>query len=334
MADKNTLRTHYRPISHTRTNNENTEIKFIQINLQHSRTATSNLMQIIHENIPDIVLIQEPHIIGNKIIGIPRNYQLFKYGNSKIRAAVLIANKQIDAIMVRHLSDGDAVVVEIIYNNFRCYIASMYLDIENDINTDLSKIDAIKSFTKGAGLLIGMDSNSRSKTWYDTITNARGRTIEEYISANQLHIMNEMSENTTFESANRKSNNELTITNNVLLSKVSQWECGKEESCSDHRYITYQINSESNNKTMMQLHGVKYWVNENLLEKLENSIKLELTKIVPEKRNTDKRHTPNPKTEIKIPDPAGIEPGPPGWKAGTLPTTPRRRTEKELQISK
>ena len=43
-------------------------------------------------------------------------------------------------------------------------------------------------------------------------------------------------------------------------------------------------------------------------------------------QNTDKGHTANPKTEIKIPDP-GIEPGPPGWKAGTLPTMPRRRTE-------
>ena len=35
-------------------------------------------------------------------------------------------------------------------------------------------------------------------------------------------------------------------------------------------------------------------------------------------QNTDQGHTPNPKTEIKIPDP-------PDWKAGTLPTTPRLR---------
>ena len=42
-------------------------------------------------------------------------------------------------------------------------------------------------------------------------------------------------------------------------------------------------------------------------------------------QNTDKGHTPNPRTEIKIPDPPGNEPGPPGWKAGTLPTTPLRR---------
>ena len=42
-------------------------------------------------------------------------------------------------------------------------------------------------------------------------------------------------------------------------------------------------------------------------------------------QNTDKGHTPNPRIGIKIPDPPEIEPGTPGWKAGTVPTTPRRR---------
>ena len=42
-------------------------------------------------------------------------------------------------------------------------------------------------------------------------------------------------------------------------------------------------------------------------------------------QNTDNGHTPNPRTEIKIPDPAGNRTR--VWKAGTLPTTPRRRID-------
>ena len=44
-------------------------------------------------------------------------------------------------------------------------------------------------------------------------------------------------------------------------------------------------------------------------------------------RTEQKGHAPNPRTEIKIADPAGnrTRAAPPGWKAGTLPTTPRRR---------
>ena len=42
--------------------------------------------------------------------------------------------------------------------------------------------------------------------------------------------------------------------------------------------------------------------------------------------NTDKWDSPNPRIEIKMTDPPGIEPGPSGWKPGTLSPTPLRRT--------
>ena len=41
-------------------------------------------------------------------------------------------------------------------------------------------------------------------------------------------------------------------------------------------------------------------------------------------QNTKDTH-PIPGQKLKFLTPPGIEPGPPGWKAGTLPTTPRRR---------
>ena len=41
-------------------------------------------------------------------------------------------------------------------------------------------------------------------------------------------------------------------------------------------------------------------------------------------QNTKDTH-PIPGQELKFLTPPGIEPGPPGWKAGTLPTTPRRQ---------
>ena len=39
-------------------------------------------------------------------------------------------------------------------------------------------------------------------------------------------------------------------------------------------------------------------------------------------QNTDKGHTPNPRTEIKIPDPAGNRTQAAGLEDRTLPTTP------------
>jgi len=37
-----------------------TQIKFLQINLKHSRVATNNLMKIMDEDETDVLFIQEP----------------------------------------------------------------------------------------------------------------------------------------------------------------------------------------------------------------------------------------------------------------------------------
>jgi hypothetical protein len=47
----------------------------------------------------------------------------------------------------------------------------MYFDITQQIGIDLLKIDAIIQHAKGAGVLIAMDSNSRSTSWHDTLIN-------------------------------------------------------------------------------------------------------------------------------------------------------------------
>ena len=71
---------------------------------------------------------------------------------------------------------------------------------------------------------------------------------------------------------NRKSNIDLTITNSTLLSTLNEWECGEDESCSDHRFITYNIKQRLD-QTEFKFHGTKYIVNEEKLEDFSKVIK-------------------------------------------------------------
>ena len=50
-------------------------------------------------------------------------------------------------------------------------------------------------------------------------------------------------------------------------------------------------------------------------------------------QNTKDTH-PIPGQKLKFLTPPGIEPGRPGWKAGTLPTTPRRRVNIYIPVLK
>jgi hypothetical protein len=60
------------------------------------------------------------------------------------------------------------VVLEVIIDNVKIILASMYLDISQQREIDLLKIEAIIQNAKGAGVLIAVDSNSRSTSWHDT----------------------------------------------------------------------------------------------------------------------------------------------------------------------
>jgi molybdopterin converting factor small subunit len=101
--------------------------------MQHSRLATGNLRKIIEEDSTDILCIQEPYTIQNKIAGLSKNHKNFATGEGRNRAAIVVTNNQIDALLIKQISDEDVVVLELILGNVKIILASMYFDINREI---------------------------------------------------------------------------------------------------------------------------------------------------------------------------------------------------------
>ena len=120
------------------------------------------------------------------------------------------------------------------------YAASIYLDYNEPIGNNIRTLEKIK-FTKGAKL-IAMDSNSRSTTWHDVLTNSRGKLLDEFLANNQLHIINEDSARTTFGTSKGSNNIDLSIVNNQIFAAIKDWEILEEECCSDHNLISFNLN--------------------------------------------------------------------------------------------
>ena len=76
------------------------EIKCAQLNLQHSKTATYNLTQLILHNNIDVAFVQEPYIVLNNVAGFPKSFRIFAHGNGRKRSAFIVNNK-IYAIGIR-----------------------------------------------------------------------------------------------------------------------------------------------------------------------------------------------------------------------------------------
>ena len=171
--------------SKTTTKNNNTKqqtmIKCYQINLQHSRTATDNLMELIDKGKIDVVFIQEPYTAHNKVVGVTKRYRTFTSSVGRCRTATVVTNNQIDALLIQKATDKDRVVVELILGKIKFYTANLYLDITEKLDDDINSINDILQIAKTSGILITIDSNSRSRIWFDKITNGRGKKLEEFL---------------------------------------------------------------------------------------------------------------------------------------------------------
>jgi len=115
-------------------------IRCMQINLQHSKVVTANLMRITKEERTDILCIQEPYTIQNKVVGIPNKFRTYRLARTRSRKAIVVTNKHIDVVLLKQHSDTDAIVAEITVDGVKLIMASMYCDIGRPIEEDLSKI--------------------------------------------------------------------------------------------------------------------------------------------------------------------------------------------------
>jgi hypothetical protein len=148
----------------------------------------------------------------------------------------------------------------------------MYLDITEDMNNKTAKVDEILKFGTGVGILLAMDSNSRSQAWHDKQTNARGRKLEEYLLSRDLNIMNEESDLTTYQSRRGRSNIDLTIINNCILKHFKDWEISTEDSCSDHNIIKFKLEQENNYGIQYNYTGARYITTEENYNRFEHNL--------------------------------------------------------------
>ena len=76
------------------------QIRCIQINLQHSKSATNNLLKVTDTEETDIISAQEPYVYHNRPVGFGKKYRVFTAGTGKQRTAIIIRNDNIGAILL------------------------------------------------------------------------------------------------------------------------------------------------------------------------------------------------------------------------------------------
>jgi hypothetical protein len=122
-----------------------------------------------------VSLIQKPYLFQCRPLGITKRYRIFTAGEGNNRAAIVVPDNTIDALLITQLSDNDAVLLEIDNGQIHFYAASIYMEYNEPIENNTKTIEKIVKFTKETKLVMAIDSKYCSTTWYDVLTNSRGK---------------------------------------------------------------------------------------------------------------------------------------------------------------
>ena len=226
------------------TNNSNKptySTSVIQINLGKRFTATSTLHKELKTN--QICLIQEPVVRKGTIGNVPRSHRQFvPYTKDKPRVAALLPKDLGRKTMVLSgLSSGDNITLRCSINkDLSIILTSIYMDITKDIPSDLITRIASYAERERLPLIASVDSNAHHTAWGHHSTNARGRSLLQSISSNNLAICN-TGNTPTFVGKLGHSVIDLTLCNQLALNIIRDWKVDKGKSLSDHEAISFKL---------------------------------------------------------------------------------------------
>ncbi|NJL70781.1 MAG: RNA-directed DNA polymerase [Candidatus Competibacteraceae bacterium] len=213
------------------------------INLQHSKCASAELNQRGY----DCTLITEPYLTGARLVRSIRKGKeklIYKKGVGA-RACIKITDKA-ECWSVSQFLSRDLATISIKLAEVQVYMASAYLDINQNIAGHDIKALAKHCKTQNIPLLIGMDANAHSELWGCESSNARSEQLEEIMDKYGLISVNSGSI-PTFVTSRASSIIDVVLINEVAASKFSMryWKVDLKESFSDHRYVEFGISGYS-----------------------------------------------------------------------------------------
>jgi hypothetical protein len=158
-----------------------------QINLHHSKSASTILARSMTVVQTCIALIQETWLVKGTIQGLESCSKVLR-ANTADKTRTCIITKGVEATLLPQLSCGDLMAAQLrhtLVDGIRrdVIIGSAYMPYDSE---DLPPQEQIKSLVtyakdKGLELLLGCDANSHHEVWGSTDINSRGESLLDFI---------------------------------------------------------------------------------------------------------------------------------------------------------
>ncbi|CAH2083774.1 unnamed protein product [Euphydryas editha] len=219
----------------------------LQANLHQQ---TFQLRRWLEVNSTALVLIQEPWVRQGRICGLPNTRgKLIQFtGPESSRSCIFITNNLLAQPLTEFCSRDICAItlLDTTTHQPKMVVASVYMpDEDSPPHEELAKL---LSHCESANLelLVATDCNGYHPLWGMQFRNERGRQLVEYLFPSNLNILNVGSE-PTFVTRRCKTIVDITLATEGVSNIISIWHVSREASCSDNRWIRFNIEVNTNN---------------------------------------------------------------------------------------
>lgn len=216
-------------------------LSIVQWNMNGYKNNYHELLLIIKEQNPDIICIQETHVLKNSNIFYPSNFAGYftnLHSNTIAKQGIaILVKKNIPHQLVNINSHICSLGVEISLNQ-KVTIVNSYIPPKQTFSSR-EMLNFLKLIS-GPIILVG-DFNAWSPLWGSHVVNSRGQTIEEVILAANLAILNNGAP-THLSTHNSLTHVDLTLVTPSLIPNC-KWEISNDLHGSDHFPITTTLQS-------------------------------------------------------------------------------------------
>ena len=219
-------------------------VLFKQINLAKGQVATSNFGHCLYKwsKLPLFAFLQEPFTSkSGRIPTLSIGANVFSFDASP-RAAI-VATPDLDAWLMPNYTSRDVAAVTWLTKDPltpEIILVSVYADINKE-SVPCELLELARYASGGnTPLVICLDTNAHSTLWGCAADNERGRDYDDFISANNLSLLN-IGSKPTFETSRAQSIIDISLVSYSIYDLVYDWNVSPNDFLSDHKCIEFTI---------------------------------------------------------------------------------------------
>lgn len=202
-------------------------LRILQQNIACSEEVTEELTHLALDDEIDIVAIQEPYCVDNRVEGFhsdmfPITVFTGPECDDEPFAAIGVFSEKMKVQRVPEFCNNLCVCVRVTGEMGYLYLCSMYCPLDKSIKTLVENLRTMLKIYTDKYVMIFLDAKAKSVWWNSDKTDERGDVLEDFILSHNLCILNQ--KDRLHMNSDRTDYTDLTLVSSNLLDRVIEWQ--------------------------------------------------------------------------------------------------------------